>query len=686
MLLDEAHAGVDEERDAPEDAAHELLRHPLADGVEDRDRVGHRVGDLLHRRRARLLQVVGADVDRVPLRHVLDRVGDHVGDQPHRRAGREGVGPAGEELLDDVVLRRALEDRLVDAVLLGRDDVERQQPGRRGVDRHRRVHLAERDAVQQLRACRPCGRRARRPCPPRRGPARGRGRSPSAWAGRTRSRGPSGPSRGSSGTARWTSRRWNGPRTSASSRDGRARAGGARSSCRTPDCMVRRRARDRCAPPRARAGHLLLRAGRRDRRPRPRVQPPDAARGPRRRRPAGDPAHAHPLRPRRGDRRARPPLARRRGLGARARRAPPRRPGAARRQRQAPVRRRLRSPLGRGRARAGGQPARRWAAGSASTASASSTRPGTRRTTSATSTRTAARRSSATSAACGSPAGRRSRRRRRPTSTSRRGRRRWTSSPAGRPQRLACTHFGAYEDVAAQLDEVRAGLRALGRGRARHGRRRLRRADRRPHPRARRPGPRRVLPAGDPARDAVAGARPLLAQRVRGRFTAVGSSIELPVSRPSDGSETGVGGAWRVIVRNDDHNTFDHVAATLARYIPGVDVVRGLRAGRPHPQHGPGARVERPPRDRGAVLGAAPRRRPDDGAARAGLARRPCPGWSSDRSCATSGPTTRRFGSRRTPPAGWRSARPTRTPRARARRSRPSSSKAITSPSCTSRA
>jgi ATP-dependent Clp protease adaptor protein ClpS len=30
-----------------------------------------------------------------------------------------------------------------------------------------------------------------------------------------------------------------------------------------------------------------------------------------------------------------------------------------------------------------------------------------------------------------------------------------------------------------------------------------------------------------------------------------------------------------VIVRNDDHNTFDHVAATLARVIPGVTLDRG---------------------------------------------------------------------------------------------------------------
>jgi ATP-dependent Clp protease adaptor protein ClpS len=32
---------------------------------------------------------------------------------------------------------------------------------------------------------------------------------------------------------------------------------------------------------------------------------------------------------------------------------------------------------------------------------------------------------------------------------------------------------------------------------------------------------------------------------------------------------------WRVIVLNDDHNTFDHVAHTLARTIPGVSVASG---------------------------------------------------------------------------------------------------------------
>ncbi len=41
------------------------------------------------------------------------------------------------------------------------------------------------------------------------------------------------------------------------------------------------------------------------------------------------------------------------------------------------------------------------------------------------------------------------------------------------------------------------------------------------------------------------------------------------------GPGSGIGGNWQVIVLNDDHNTFDHVAKTLARVIPGVDLARG---------------------------------------------------------------------------------------------------------------
>ncbi len=49
-------------------------------------------------------------------------------------------------------------------------------------------------------------------------------------------------------------------------------------------------------------------------------------------------------------------------------------------------------------------------------------------------------------------------------------------------------------------------------------------------------------------------------------------TIELPRTGRTGG---GLGGSWRVIVRNDDHNTFDHVARTLARFIPGVTLEHG---------------------------------------------------------------------------------------------------------------
>jgi ATP-dependent Clp protease adaptor protein ClpS len=48
--------------------------------------------------------------------------------------------------------------------------------------------------------------------------------------------------------------------------------------------------------------------------------------------------------------------------------------------------------------------------------------------------------------------------------------------------------------------------------------------------------------------------------------------VEVPkVREPGSGLDDN----WRVIVLNDDHNTFDHVAHTLARTIPGITVAGG---------------------------------------------------------------------------------------------------------------
>jgi ATP-dependent Clp protease adaptor protein ClpS len=52
-----------------------------------------------------------------------------------------------------------------------------------------------------------------------------------------------------------------------------------------------------------------------------------------------------------------------------------------------------------------------------------------------------------------------------------------------------------------------------------------------------------------------------------------GATIELP---RTSGPGSGLGDNWRVIVLNDNHNTFDGVASALARVIPGMTLDSGF--------------------------------------------------------------------------------------------------------------
>ena len=54
------------------------------------------------------------------------------------------------------------------------------------------------------------------------------------------------------------------------------------------------------------------------------------------------------------------------------------------------------------------------------------------------------------------------------------------------------------------------------------------------------------------------------------------STLTPPRERIRRGNGSGTGEAWRVIVRNDDHNTFEGVAFALAQTIPGVDYDKGM--------------------------------------------------------------------------------------------------------------
>ena len=47
--------------------------------------------------------------------------------------------------------------------------------------------------------------------------------------------------------------------------------------------------------------------------------------------------------------------------------------------------------------------------------------------------------------------------------------------------------------------------------------------------------------------------------------------------RASRGDGTGLGTPWNVIVLNDNHNTFEGVAAALSRVLPGISYDEGLR-------------------------------------------------------------------------------------------------------------
>jgi ATP-dependent Clp protease adaptor protein ClpS len=54
------------------------------------------------------------------------------------------------------------------------------------------------------------------------------------------------------------------------------------------------------------------------------------------------------------------------------------------------------------------------------------------------------------------------------------------------------------------------------------------------------------------------------------------ATLTPPRERTRRGSGSGLGRAWRVIVLNDDHNTFQGVAYALSSVIPGVSYDQGM--------------------------------------------------------------------------------------------------------------
>ena len=62
-----------------------------------------------------------------------------------------------------------------------------------------------------------------------------------------------------------------------------------------------------------------------------------------------------------------------------------------------------------------------------------------------------------------------------------------------------------------------------------------------------------------------------------GTFSAMApATLTPPRERARRGSGSGLGRAWRVIVLNDDHNTFEGVAYALSNVLPGVSYDKGM--------------------------------------------------------------------------------------------------------------
>jgi ATP-dependent Clp protease adaptor protein ClpS len=55
------------------------------------------------------------------------------------------------------------------------------------------------------------------------------------------------------------------------------------------------------------------------------------------------------------------------------------------------------------------------------------------------------------------------------------------------------------------------------------------------------------------------------------------STLAPPQERLDRGEGAALGRPWHVIVLNDDHNTFQGVAAALAAVVPGVSYEHGMR-------------------------------------------------------------------------------------------------------------
>src|SRR5215210_2014740 len=147
-LLKQVVVGVEEEREPWRKLVH--LEPGVGGGLDVGYGVREGESELLDGGGPGLPDVVAADRDGVPARHLRGTVGEHVRRYPHRWPRRVDVGATGQVLLEYVVLGGPREDLGLHALLFGDKRVQEQQDRSRRVYRHRGRDLPQGNALQEV--------------------------------------------------------------------------------------------------------------------------------------------------------------------------------------------------------------------------------------------------------------------------------------------------------------------------------------------------------------------------------------------------------------------------------------------------------------------------------------------------------------------------------------------------------
>src|SRR6185436_8468164 len=91
------------------------------------DAVGKSKGNFLNSSRAGFANVIAANRDRVPIRHLTRAKHKSVGDEAQRRSRRVNVSAPRNVLLKNIVLQRALEFVETDMLLPGNGQIKTEQ-------------------------------------------------------------------------------------------------------------------------------------------------------------------------------------------------------------------------------------------------------------------------------------------------------------------------------------------------------------------------------------------------------------------------------------------------------------------------------------------------------------------------------------------------------------------------------